>query len=705
MARRDDAPPARRGPRRGRLARLALLACAAPRATGAAAELFADWWGGGGADPAAAAPAGAAFLRASAFAGADPAFAPVVSGAPAPVSLTTALGGEPAGLPQVALAPGLAVPVQVKLANADEAQAHTVTFLAMPAEGAEDLGVLALGVAGAQGASGVAVPAGGEVDVQVPLYVPPGTPPGATAIHLLAVDGAGRASGTTDALRVAVREASMRVGALLGAPPAAPTVGSGGGAPVPPPQARRLGPSDNELVFRPPQAGGCSPAVEALATSGRTGAFLAAAQSSGALAGGGFQTVFAPSDEALAGLAGAIGIDLEQLLASPNLKALVKHHLTAAPPNAISAGRSFDSLMAAAVAVERTADGVAVGGCAVAEKALPVCEGGLFILECILPPPSPAAARAAPEVEAMAGPSPATGAALNEGADDYDYEESFDLAFAPDGVAPDGVDIRFPAVPPQQPQAAPAARGNATQPGGPSGGGAAAHPRNAGLAAELEAASTGGVARPEGAAFAAANLEISDLEGAAIEGTFLPPGWNEWIEIGTADCPGGGGGGSAGCQYVQAQSGRSCAGVQRACGALREAGASSYNFQPPLSFFDAAGFAQMGEGTYVWQPVAAESTYCTPMNAGEDGFGPALVHEAWVEADPGLDVSLMLLRNTLDAEPWAVVAVSTGHSKNDLEMAPSVRHVRHRGAGCYRWIVASQSGAGRYRFYFTADLD
>ena len=58
-----------------------------------------------------------------------------------------------------------------------------------------------------------------------------------------------------------------------------------------------------------------------------------------------------------------------------------------------------------------------------------------------------------------------------------------------------------------------------------------------------------------------------------------------------------------------------------------------------------------------------------------------------------------------DAEPWAVVAMSTGHSKNDLEMAPSVRHVRHRGAGCYRWIVASQSGAGRYRFYFTADLD
>ena len=201
---------------------------------------------------------------------------------------------------------------------------------------------------------------------------------------------------------------------------------------------------------------------------------------------------------------------------------------------------------------------------------------------------------------------------------------------------------------------------------------------------------------------------------APVKATFLPPGWREWITPGSMQCVVEHGQGLRAdptraqegmpreeCAAVRVN-GRTCreAGMLHACGALSSAGPMSYQVQPPPEAYE-GGFLAIGD-TYVWQSVEGGSAYCTPATPDGRAFQGAVYHEAWVEAEPGLETKLFLLQNPLDGAPWQMVAMQGAPPPG----AHRTRRLKTLGQGCFMWVVASSQGTeGRYRFHLAVQTE
>jgi uncharacterized surface protein with fasciclin (FAS1) repeats len=678
---------------------------------------------GGGRDSAAAAGGGA--------------YGPVISGAESPVSVAVAAPGlGSAGSPLI-LRPGepLAVPVAVENGGLSR---EVVTFMASE-RGAAPKGLRALGIAGPFGASGVSLAPGERQEVDVLLYASPGTLSGNALVTLLAVDAQGRAAALSQPLEASVvagsDQALVEPAALAEEAPQAevqdyrPEVapgsrltagdflldGAGGVG-----SGMRLGRETRSVGA--PTGAGCAvgaPAVEEFLEQQRgTTALLKALRAVGgarALPAGGDVTWFAPTDEAFLRLLNAIGVSLDQLLESPKLSKLVLHHAVPGaytPEDLVAFAQqgSLRSLADATLELEVPApEGVpVVGNCPIREGPHQICGGLVYVVDCVLPPPSPEPVEA--RVSSVEG-VPGGGAPfepLGDFAGDYggDYGSDYSLDY---GVA----------------DAVPTALGEAPGSGSGAGRGGQEQERSAALQQELPRASVPGVAAetsyyPESAGadapaagsslttalVDAENLRASDSAGGAVKATMLPPEWNKWVHTGISSCEQR----FPKCGSAPAPGNCLGEGVRMACGSLAASGPASYSFQPPRDVFR-GGFTEFSPGTLVWQPAGGESAYCTPLAPAGDEFQGPLVHEAWAEGNaPGADLTLMLLRNDLTGGEWEVAAMDT---RGGFDQPPGVRHIRFLGEGCFRWVVASNPlaklgpeapAAGDYSFYYTAAI-
>jgi len=680
--------------------------------------------------------------RDSAAAG-DP-YGPVISGAASPVSVTVAAPGlGSAGSPLV-LRPGepLAVPVAVENGGLSR---EVVTFMASE-RGAAPKGLRALGIAGPFGASGVSLAPGERQEVDVLLYASPGTLSGNTLVTLLAVDDQGRAAALSRPLeasvvagadRALVEAALAEEAALADAqeyrPQALPAPGSrltagtfllgGGGGAAPEQNAGARGTGQRQgretRSVGAPTGAGCAagaPAAEEFFEQHReTSALLKALQAAGgarALPVGGDVTWFAPTDEAFLRLLNAIGVSLDQLLQSPNLSKLVLHHAVPGAYTqddlvAFAQQGSLRSLADATLELEVPApEGVpVVGNCPIREGPHQICGGLVYVVDCVLPPPSPEGAAEARSASVEGAPG--SGAPfeplgdLGDYGGDYsgDYSLDYGAADAALGEAPGAGSGAGWGAQPQQPQGLPATQ-EPELPRAAAPGAAARHPAGAGAGAPA------GGAPLTTALVDAENLRASDFTGGAVKATMLPPEWNKWIHTGVSSCEQR----FPKCGSAPAPGNCLGEGVRMACGSLAASGPASYSFQPPRDVFR-GGFTEFSPGTLVWQPAGGESAYCTPLAPSGREFQGPLVHEAWAEGNaPGADLTLMLLRNDLTGGEWEVAAMDT---RGSFDQPPGVRHVRFLGEGCFRWVVASNPlaklgpeapAAGDYSFYYTAAI-